>query len=419
MRSIQVSIVLAVFCVVCTLNYGTTQTLGDIVSPAVPRTAELLLAGKEPVRIVCLGDSVTGVYYHTGGRRAYTDMLAIALKRLYPEAQVEAFNAGISGHTTVDGLKRLEADVLARKPHLVTVMFGLNDMTRVPQEEFEANLASIIRQCRAVGAEVMLCTPNSVTDTPERPIAKLEEYVAAIRETGAREQAPVVDCYAACEAVRSRDMFQWQMLMSDEIHPNMTGHKLIAETIAGVVAGREVSLADEGPPQPLLPKTLALLKGGKPVRIFAMPPYDSQALSAVQAVMPGVTVEMIPWPVEGMSLPQIEESAKQVRELKPDLVLVAVPVEAGADSGEQFLRSHKWVLNNALSFGYQEWDCLAVAPSVSTPELEGVALERNQLATALIRAQDIGMVERTEGDTCAPEELLTAWFRDALVTGEN
>jgi len=419
MRSIQVSIVLAVFCVVCTLNYGTTQTLGDIVSPAVPRTAELLLAGKEPVRIVCLGDSVTGVYYHTGGRRAYTDMLAIALKRLYPEAQVEAFNAGISGHTTVDGLKRLEADVLARKPHLVTVMFGLNDMTRVPQEEFEANLASIIRQCRAVGAEVMLCTPNSVTDTPERPIAKLEEYVAAIRETGAREQAPVVDCYAAFEVVRSRDPFQWQMLMSDEIHPNMTGHKLIAETIAGTLSGREVSLADEGPPQPLLPKTLALLKGGKPVRIFAMPPYDSQALSAVQAVMPGVTVEMIPWPVEGMSLPQIEESAKQVRELKPDLVLVAVPVEAGADSGEQFLRSYKWVLNNALSFGYQEWDCLAVAPSVSTPELEGVALERNQLATALIRAQDIGMVERTEGDTCAPEELLTAWFRDALVTGEN
>ena len=33
---------------------------------------------------------------------AYIDMLAIALKRLYPNAQIEAFNAGISGNTTVD-----------------------------------------------------------------------------------------------------------------------------------------------------------------------------------------------------------------------------------------------------------------------------------------------------------------------------
>lgn len=419
MLRVQVSIVLAVFCDACVLNYGMAQTPGDMVSPAVFGTAELLLAGKEPVRIVCLGDSVTGVYYHTGGRRAYTDMLAIALQRLYPEARVEAFNAGISGNTTVDGLKRLEADVLARKPHLVTVMFGLNDMTRVPMEEFEANLSSIIQKCRAVGAEVMLCTPNSVTDTPERPVVKLETYVAAIRETGTREQAHVVDCYAAFEAVRSRDPFQWQMLMSDEIHPNMAGHKVIAETIAGVVSGREVSLEDVGPPQPLLPRTLALLKEGKPVRIFAMPPYDNLVVSALQAAIPGARAEVTPWPVQGMTLPQIEESAKQVRDLKPDLVIVAVPAEAGADTGEQFLRSYKWVLNYALSFGYQEWDCLAVAPAVSTPELDVEASERNQLAAALIRAADIGMVERKAGDSRPDAEIFAAWLGEQLAVANE
>ena len=102
-------------------------------------------------------------------------------------------------------------------------MFGLNDMTRVPLEEFEANPSSIIRQCRVSRAEVMLCTPPSRT-RPTVLSPNLVEYVAAIRNTGQREQVPVVDCYAAFEAVRAEDPFTWLMLMSDEIHPNMSGH---------------------------------------------------------------------------------------------------------------------------------------------------------------------------------------------------
>ena len=399
-------------------EYGTAQT-PEAPAPAVSKTVELLKAGQEPVRIVCLGDSVTGVYYHTGGRRAYTNMLAIALERLYPAAQVDAFNAGISGHTTLDGLKRLEADVLARKPHLVTVMFGLNDMTRVPLEAFEANLSTIIGRCREAGAEVLLCTPNSVAETPERPAVKLIEYTAGIHRVSEREHAPVADCYAAFEVVRAKDPLAWQRMMSDEIHPNMVGHKYIAETIAAAVSGRSVSLDDVGPPQPSLPRTLALLKEGKPVRVLAMPPYDGFAAATLRTVVPEARVEMTSWPVEGMTLPQLEESAKMVRELKPDLVVVAIPADAKADSQDQFLHAYTWVLNNALSFGYQEWDCMAVVPSVTTPALEGDALERDRLARALIWAQDIGMVERNEGDTRAPEELLAPWFRAQLAGASN
>jgi len=403
---------------VCCLGWAwgnaAAQAPGDSVPLTVFKTAEMLRAGKKPVRVVCLGDSVTGVYYHTGGRRAYPEMVQIALKRLYPNAQVEVFNAGISGNTTVDALNRLDADVLAHKPHLVTVMFGLNDITRVPLEDYEANLATILRKCREAGAEVMLCTPNAVADTPSRPTAKLLEYIAGIRRVSEREQVPVADCYAACEAVRAGDASKWLMLMSDEIHPNMMGHKLLAETIARAVSGEQVSLESEGPPQPLLPKTMSLLKEGKPLRVHAMPPYDSIMQSALKAVVPGAQAEVTPWPVEGLTLPEIEASAKRVRELKPDLVIVAVPVEAKADSQEQFARSYKWTLNDALSFGHQEWDCMAVAPSVTAPAVDADAQERVSLARALIWAQDIGMVERKAGDTRSSEEIFTAWLREQL-----
>jgi lysophospholipase L1-like esterase len=92
------------------------------------KTRQLLAAGKEPVRIVCIGDSITGVYFHTGGLRAYPEMLEIALQKIYPQAQVTVRNAGISGDTTKGALARLDRDVLTHKPHLVTVMFGMNDM---------------------------------------------------------------------------------------------------------------------------------------------------------------------------------------------------------------------------------------------------------------------------------------------------
>src|SRR6266567_4729526 len=60
------------------------------------RVKELLAAGK-PVTIVCFGDSITGVYYHTGGRRAYPEMLELALKKVHTTALVKVINAGVSG----------------------------------------------------------------------------------------------------------------------------------------------------------------------------------------------------------------------------------------------------------------------------------------------------------------------------------
>ena len=94
------------------------------------KTRQLLTDAKEPVRIVCIGDSITGVYYHSGGMRAYPEMLQIALQKLHPKAKVTVRNAGISGDTSKGGLARLERDVLAQKPHLVTIMFGMNDLVR-------------------------------------------------------------------------------------------------------------------------------------------------------------------------------------------------------------------------------------------------------------------------------------------------
>jgi len=372
------------------------------------KTRQKLLTGK-PVRIVCFGDSVTGIYYHTGSRRAYTTMLGIALKKATPDANVEMINAGLSGHTTVNALARIDKDVLSHRPDLVTVMFGLNDMTRVSVDDYRKNLKTIISKCREIGAEVILATPNNVVTTSGRPTEKLIVYCNVVREVGRDLGVPVCDCYQAMDALRSNDEFDWRLLMSDAIHPNMDGHKRIAEYLAESISGITVSLADI-PPLPAMARTVSLLKAGKPVRVLAMPPMDRLIKPALKQLAPDASIEVTAWPTDGLSLAEIEAHAEaRVRKLKPDLVLIAVPRSAVAGSDEAFVKSYAWVMNWSLNFGPPTWDCVVVHPSVF--DHDGVDTSRDDLIRQLVRAQDLMLIDRASDNAKDASTILADWVR--------
>jgi lysophospholipase L1-like esterase len=379
---------------------------------AVPPTPSLLQFGSSPVTIVCLGDSVTGVYYHTGGRRAYPEMLELAIRKALPQAQVKVINAGISGHATTQGLARLDRDVLQHKPDLVTISFGLNDMTRLTEEQFVANLKTLVVRCREAKAQVVLCTPNAVITTSGRPVEKLVRYCDRIRELGRTLKVPVCDQFAAGESLRAKDPWAWRLTMSDEIHPNMDGHKRMAQELCHTITGKEVSLAEVRPPQDFLAKTKTLLKEGKPVKVLAMPPFDALVSSALKQLHPQAVVEVTPWPTAGKSLAELEQAAKQlVRAMKPNLVIAAVPANApAATSDEEFVRSYSWTMNWSLSFGHQEWDCVVVHPSVVTPD---ISVPRGGLIRQLVHAQDLTLIDRPTGDRSPAEVLFTNALRQS------
>lgn len=370
----------------------------------------LLDFGGRPLKIVCLGDSVTGVYYHTGGRRAYPEMLELALQKVHPNTTVTVINAGISGHTTQNGLDRLQRDVLSQKPDLVAVSFGLNDMTRIAPEQFRKSLDQIVARCRAANSKVLLCTPNAVINTAGRPTEKLVQYCDVIRSAGRDLGVPVCDQYATADALRRRDAWAWRLTMSDEIHPNMDGHKRMARELCRAITGTELSLDDVGPPVPVLPRTQSLLQQTKPVRVLAMPPYDALIGPALKQLHESAQVEVTVWPVAGKSLAELERAAgEKVRAMKPDLVLVAVPREAAAESDEQFVRSYSWILNWSLSFGQQEWDCVVIHASVSAPGVRG---PRDDLMRRLVRAQDLHLIDRAPDNETPANAILLRWLRD-------
>ncbi len=385
---------------------------------ATPTKSAAILQAGGPLKVVGFGDSITGIYYHTGGQRAWPAMLEIALQRLYPSAAIEVINAGISGNTTEAGLARIETDVIAHQPGLVVVMFGMNDVTRVPAEEFAANLRTIVARCREAGAEVVLCTPNSIyAEDAGRPTQRLAEFAEIVRDVGAELDAPVADCFAAYEQLRQRSPSAWKLLMSETIHPNMHGHKLFAEEMAEVISGRPVSVQDVGPIMPAIPHATGLLAAGKPIKVVAMQPAAEPIEAVLRGMYPNAQIEMTLWPTEGASLAEIELWSKSVRGLTPDLVVIAVPREAAAPTEEAFIRSYSWVLNWSLGFGLRTWDCVALMPSVLEPATP-TASAREQLAEALttdltrrvLAGQDIPWLDRQDGDARPAAELLAEWF---------
>ncbi|MBS0262991.1 MAG: hypothetical protein JSS02_13685 [Planctomycetes bacterium] len=385
-------------------------------APATPRLAERLAAG-QPVKVVCLGDSVTGVYYHTGGRRAYPEMLAVALQKAAPQARITLVNAGISGNTTVDGLNRLQKDVLDQHPDVVTVMFGLNDMVRVPLTDYQANLKTIIEKCRAVGAEVLLCTPNAVLDTAGRPITKLQEYCRAMHEVGAALKVPVCDCYAAHTALRERDALAWRLTLSDAIHPNMDGHKLTAVALTRTLTGRDVSLADVAPLQPALVRTRARVRAGEALRILAMPPYDRMLGEAFRTVSPNTKTEITLWPTADQTLAQLEEQAKTVRGKGYDLVVLAIPAAVTPhleSPPEAAISSYSWILNWSLSFGLQEWDVVGIAPGVTTIPETPADQAADAFARHMFGAQDLTLLTRPKADRTDATTLCSQWLKAQL-----
>jgi hypothetical protein len=235
-----------------------------------------------------------------------------------------------------------------------------------------------------------------------------------MRAVGAAEKAPVCDVYGAYEALRGRDAKAWRLLLSDELHPNMDGHKLNAETIAQSITGRSVSLRDAGPLHPAIPKTLARLQAGEPVRVLAMPPFDKLIVPAFKEAAPSARVEVSAWPVAGRTLAQLAEDAKAVRGKPLDLVLVAVPASAKADSEERRIVAYSWVLNWSLSFGRQEWDVVGILPAVAKPDLTADEQQQNDFARHLIRAQDLTAIERKPGDMSSAEKILTEWLKGQM-----
>jgi lysophospholipase L1-like esterase len=162
------------------------------------------------VAIVAFGDSLTAGY-QVADADSYPAQLAPLVGR-------EIVNRGVSGDSTVDGLARLDRDVLSLNPRVVLLSLGANDMLRrQPIEQTFANLRRIVDRIQARGALVVLI---GVEGYPLLHGDYGKRYRELARETGCVYVPDILD-----------DVLGDPALMYDQIHPNATGYAKIARRI--------------------------------------------------------------------------------------------------------------------------------------------------------------------------------------------
>lgn len=407
-RSRDMTIMTAMLLSLLTATWAVAQ---PVAGKEISTVRQRLTDGRQ-TRIVCFGDSITGVYYHTGSQRAWCDMLGHALQKANPRAHLQMINAGISGHTTVNAMARIERDVIVRNPHLVVVKFGMNDVVRVPLETFRSNMREIVARCRAAGAAVVLCTPNGVSTNAARPEEKLSLFADVVRSIASEQQLPLVDFLQDWQQLRNDDPVAWSLMMSDAIHPNMNGHVRFAELIAKAICEKEVSLGEPPPPFDALKHTMDRLHDGKAVKIVAMSPYDQIIPKLLQRHFPEAEFAVTVWPTDGQSATSIREWAKRIRELKPHLVVPAIPLETLKTPQESFIPDYEWILNFSFQFAGRPWDVVPVLPL----ELDATTdLQRTNLAHArrILAGKDVRFIERGDSDDKRTiEDIVQAWIME-------
>lgn len=128
-------------------------------------------------------------------------------------------------------------DVRRFAPDFVTVMFGCNDagLGKDNLTRFKNNLLKISQLIEEVGAKMLFLTQNplmlSVNEEPAIKRYAYNDYVECIRDFTKSYNIPLCDINLAWEYyIKQYPNKAWGM-MSDALHPNERGQRLMAETI--------------------------------------------------------------------------------------------------------------------------------------------------------------------------------------------
>ena len=202
--------------------------------------ADSALPLKKGERIVFLGDSITQAGAGKGG---YITLFRDTIEVKHKDLGIEVIGAGISGNKVPDLQRRVEKDVIAKKPTIVFIYIGINDVWHgekdpargTSPEKFEEGLKEVIGKITAAGARVVLCTPSVIgekADGSNINDKKLDEYSEISRKVAKELKLPVCDlrkAFLAYEKENNSTNKARGVLTGDGVHLNAEGNRFVAE----------------------------------------------------------------------------------------------------------------------------------------------------------------------------------------------
>jgi len=190
------------------------------------RATRFKLRHGQAVKMVAFGDSITAGHNATRTNLIFWERWANDLRRKYPNATISTVNGATSGDTTRQGLQRLQAKVIAEKPDLVLIGFGMNDhnVKGVPVAEFKENLKKMTRIiCGQTGAEVILYSAFPPNPRWKFGSHHMADYAAATAEAAGEMNCAYADVFDNWQMLAERKKPE-DLLGNNINHPNDFGH---------------------------------------------------------------------------------------------------------------------------------------------------------------------------------------------------
>ena len=197
-------------------------------------------------RVVFYGDSITE-------QRLYTTLVENYVVTRFPKKSVTFVHSGWGGDRVSGGGGgpidvRLQRDVIAYKPTVVTVMLGMNDggYRAFDQGTFDAYTQGYTHildtvQAALPGVRLTLIEPSPYDDVtragnfPGGYNAVLVRYAQWVQETAAKDHQTVADLNTPVNAMlqqaNAADPALAQKIIPDRVHPSPAGHLIMAEAL--------------------------------------------------------------------------------------------------------------------------------------------------------------------------------------------
>jgi acyl-CoA thioesterase-1 len=186
-------------------------------------------------QIVAIGDSIT----QAGGYLRDVDSV---LQAKYPELKLPPIkNVGIGGQKAEDLVVRFQKDVVDRKPKVVTLSIGINDVwhrASQPHEpavlaEYWKNVAKMVNMAEKAGIKVILLTPTLIQEDPAAAgNLRLRVYIEAEKQIAREKGCTLIDLHhrflvaTANRPKTAKASPIW--LTTDGVHMSPTGDALMA-----------------------------------------------------------------------------------------------------------------------------------------------------------------------------------------------
>lgn len=229
---------------------------------------------EEPVRVSFFGGSITAGAGASDPKFSYRSLLTDWMKRQYPKAKIQPFNAAIGGTGSWLGAYRCWDDVGYQRPDLVIVEFAVND-GGVPENEVLANMEGIVRKLRV--------------NTPSKPdilfvytmvTGQLEEFKRGELPATTRYHEKIAEHYGIPSVAMSRyaadqiiaGKLTAEQFAKDSVHPTDAGYALYLEALKAYFE-KAVTVSSEAKP---LPKPLVQ----RPLQTAKLISYDWSELDA-------------------------------------------------------------------------------------------------------------------------------------------